>query len=204
MSDINSKEKILKSAIKLFAQKGYDAVSIREICKDTGCNICMISYYWGGKQELYNGIIENLLEAQMHFASSFIDFNKKPEDLSREEKIKLLELILDKCVDFFYANITNDLILILLREQQKNNITSPKLLKYLRKLLACILGKKETDREVILKTVFILSQINSPKILPAFSLSLLGQEDFTQEDIKIIKENVKLYVQTLIKEAENA
>ena len=70
--------------------------------------------------------------------------------------------------------------------------------------LACILGKKETDREVILKTVFILSQINSPKILPAFSLSLLGQEDFTQEDIKIIKENVKLYVQTLIKEAENA
>ena len=204
MSDINSKEKILKSVIKLFAQKGYDAVSIREICKDAGCNICMISYYWGGKQELYNGIIENLLEAQMHFASSFIDFNKKPEDLSREEKIKLLELILDKCVDFFYANITNDLILILLREQQKNNITSPKLLKYLRKLLACILGKKETDREVILKTVFILSQINSPKILPAFSLSLLGQEDFTQEDIKIIKENVKLYVQTLIKEAENA
>lgn len=204
MSDINSKEKILKSAIKLFAQKGYDAVSIREICKDAGCNICMISYYWGGKQELYNGIIENLLEAQMHFASSFIDFNKKPEDLSREEKIKLLELILDKCVDFFYANITNDLILILLREQQKNNITSPKLLKYLRKLLVCILGKKETDREVILKTVFILSQINSPKILPAFSLSLLGQEDFTQEDIKIIKENVKLYVQTLIKEAENA
>lgn len=64
--------------------------------------------------------------------------------------------------------------------------------------------EKETDREVILKTVFILSQINSPKILPAFSLSLLGQEDFTQEDIKIIKENVKLYVQTLIKEAENA
>ena len=145
MSDVNSKEKILKSAIKLFAQKGYDAVSIREICKNAGCNICMISYYWGGKQELYNGIIENLLEAQMHFASSFIDFNKKPEDLSREEKIKLLELILDKCVDFFYANITNDLILILLREQQKNNITSPKLLKYLRKLLACILGKKETD-----------------------------------------------------------
>ena len=50
----------------------------------------------------------------------------------------------------------------------------------------------------------IRDRINSPKILPAFSLSLLGQEDFTQEDIKIIKENVKLYVQTLIKEAENA
>ena len=62
MSDVNSKEKILKSAIKLFAQKGYDAVSIREICKNAGCNICMISYYWGGKQELYNGIIENFKE----------------------------------------------------------------------------------------------------------------------------------------------
>lgn len=86
MSDVNSKEKILKSAIKLFAQKGYDAVSIREICKDAGCNICIISYYWGGKQELYNGIIENLLEAQMHFASSFIDFNKKTGRFKQRRK----------------------------------------------------------------------------------------------------------------------
>ena len=41
----NSKEKILKAAIKLFAEKGFDGTSIREICKEAEVNICMISYY---------------------------------------------------------------------------------------------------------------------------------------------------------------
>ena len=53
IKDENSKDKILKSAAKLFAQKGFDGVSIREICKDADVNICMVSYYFGGKQELY-------------------------------------------------------------------------------------------------------------------------------------------------------
>lgn len=34
IKDENSKDKILKSAAKLFAQKGFDGVSIREICKE--------------------------------------------------------------------------------------------------------------------------------------------------------------------------
>lgn len=61
----NSKEKILAAATKLFAQKGFDGVSIREICKEADVNICMISYYWGGKKELYHGIIEDLLERRL-------------------------------------------------------------------------------------------------------------------------------------------
>ena len=49
----NSKEKILNSAIKLFATNGFDGTSIRDICKDAGVNVCMISYYFGGKKDLY-------------------------------------------------------------------------------------------------------------------------------------------------------
>ncbi len=46
-----SKQRILDSATKLFAQKGYDGVGIREICKEVNANICMISYFWGGKKD---------------------------------------------------------------------------------------------------------------------------------------------------------
>ena len=59
-----SKQRILNSATKLFAQKGYDGVGIREICKDANANICMVSYFWGGKEELYKGIVDNLIEKQ--------------------------------------------------------------------------------------------------------------------------------------------
>lgn len=75
-------------------------------------------------------------------------------------------------------------------------------INFLRKLIADIFEKDKNNREIIFKTLFLLSQINSPRILPAFSLNLLGQDDFIKEDIKIIKDNIKMYVKTLLKEAK--
>ena len=202
IKDENSKDKILKSAAKLFAQKGFDGVSIREICKDADVNICMVSYYFGGKQELYQGIIDDLIDRQTKYANTFLDLNKHPSELTKHEQINLLMKILDKFVDFFYSNVSTDLITLLLKEQQKENfIAKSPALDYLRELVACVLNKDANDRVVIFKTLFI-SQINSPRILPGFSLRLLGQDDFIQDDIKIIKENVMFYVKAVLKEAK--
>lgn len=203
INDENSKDKILTTATKLFASKGFDSVSIREICKEAGVNLCMISYYWGGKQELYDSIVDEMVERQTNYAKTFMDLNSDPADLSKKEQIELLLFILDKIVDFFYENISGDLVVFLIKEQQKPGFISVKkapVVNYLRKLLAVIFEKDENDRDMIFRTVFILSQINSPRILPNFSLKLLGQDDFIQEDIKIIKENVKFYVNSLLKE----
>ena len=198
----NSKEKILNSAIKLFATNGFDGTSIRDICKDAGVNVCMISYYFGGKKELYQGILDDLIDKQINFAQTFLDLNRSPDEYSLEEKKELLLMILDKVVDFFYSNISKDLITILLKEQQNGNaIERSPVLKYLRKLIASLFDGIYYEREIIFKTLFILSQINSPRILSGFSLRLLGQDEFIQEDIKIIKKNVKLYVESLFKEA---
>ena len=202
--DENSKTRILEAATKLFAQKGFDGTSIREICKKANVNLCMISYYWGGKQELYNGIIENLLEKQIEYSKNFLDLNKNPKDMSVDECADLLLTISEKFVDFFYTNISSDLIVLLLKEQQKPDfIVKSPVLDYMRAVVARVLNKDVNDRLVIFKTLFMLSQVNSPRILPAFSLRPLGQDDFCEEDIKIIKENVKLYIKSVIKEGAN-
>ena len=200
----NSKIRILEAATILFAQKGFDGTSIREICKKANVNLCMISYYWGGKQELYQGIIDDLIEKQIEYSKNFLDLNKNPENMSVEQCLDLLITISDKFVDFFYTNISSDLIVLLLKEQQKPDfsVKSP-VLDYMRRVVARILNRDVNDRIVIFKTLFMLSQVNSPRILPAFSLRQLGQDDFCQEDIKIIKENVKCYINTVLKEAIN-
>lgn len=204
IKDDNSKARILEAATYLFAQKGFDGTSIREICKKANVNLCMISYYWGGKQELYNGIIENLLEKQIEYSGNFLDLNKNPKDMSMEECTDLLMTIAEKFVDFFYTNISSDLIILLLKEQQKPDfIVKSPVLDYMRAVVARVLNKDVNDRLVIFKTLFMLSQVNSPRILPAFSLRQLGQEDFCDEDIEIIKENVKLYISAVIKEGIN-
>ena len=199
--DENSKSRILEAATKLFAQKGFDGASIREICKLADVNLCMISYYWGGKQELYNGIIEDLIEKQIEYSKSFLDLNRNPQNKSTKECVDLLITISDRLVNFFYTNVSSDLIVILLKEQQKLDfIVKSPVLDYMRSVVARILNKDVNDRLVIFKTLFMLSQVNSPRILPAFSLRPLGQTDFCEEDIKIIKENVKLYINAILKE----
>ena len=204
IKDDTSKARILEAATALFAQKGFDGTSIREICKKANVNLCMISYYWGGKQELYNGIIENLLEKQIEYSKNFLDLNKDPKSMSVDECADLLMTIAEKFVDFFYTNISSDLIVILLKEQQKPDfIVKSPVLDYMRAVVARVLNKDVNDRLVIFKTLFMLSQVNSPRILPAFSLRQLGQDDFCDEDIKIIKENVKLYISAVIKEGIN-
>ena len=199
-----SKQRILDSATKLFAQKGYDSVGIREICKEANANICMISYFWGGKQELYKGIVDNLIERQTEYAKSFLNLDIEPSTLPKQEQISLLYTVIDKVIEFLYGGlISDDLFRFLLQAQQSRSIelTSP-VFVYVIKLIGAIFNKDMNDKDIIFKTVFIMSQINSPKILPAFSLSLLNQDTFTSEDKEIIRNNARLYIDTLIEEAQ--
>lgn len=51
-------EKIVQAAERLFAEKGYAAVSVRQITKAAGIsNVGAVSYYFGGKRELYLHIL---------------------------------------------------------------------------------------------------------------------------------------------------
>ena len=104
VKDENSKNRILETATTLFAQKGFDGTSVREICQKAGVNLCMISYYWGGKRELYEGIIENLIEQQTEYARTFMDLDKSPSEYSKSECVELLVTILERAVDFLYSN----------------------------------------------------------------------------------------------------
>lgn len=200
----NSKQRILETAIRLFANNGFDGTSIRQICKEANTNICMISYYWGGKKELYQGIIDDLIEKQYEYAKTFIDFDLDLTTLKKQEQIELLMKIIDKFITFFYSkNISKELIIFLLKEQQNSlSMAKSPVFNYLKRVVARIFNENENDKNIIFKTLFILSQLNSPRILPAFSLSQLGQDDFYEEDIKIIKENIKIYINALIKESE--
>jgi AcrR family transcriptional regulator len=48
-----AKERLLNEAEVLFAKKGYDAVSVREITTSARCNLAAVNYHFGNKQNLY-------------------------------------------------------------------------------------------------------------------------------------------------------
>lgn len=55
-SDI--KMKILMAAKKLFAKQGFDATTVRQICEEAGANVALVSYYFGGKENVYYAIFD--------------------------------------------------------------------------------------------------------------------------------------------------
>jgi TetR/AcrR family transcriptional regulator len=49
-------EKILLVASKMFAEKGFANVSVRDICRDTGTTPPVIYYYFGSKKGLFEAV----------------------------------------------------------------------------------------------------------------------------------------------------
>ena len=46
-------ERILDAAQKFFAEKGFDATSVRDITAEAECNVAAVNYHFGGKDKLY-------------------------------------------------------------------------------------------------------------------------------------------------------
>ncbi|HRH57637.1 MAG TPA: TetR family transcriptional regulator [Chitinophagales bacterium] len=57
----DKKEDILDVAERLFAEHGFEAVSVREISKAADINIAMVSYYFGSKEKLYEEVVHRKL-----------------------------------------------------------------------------------------------------------------------------------------------
>jgi AcrR family transcriptional regulator len=49
----DSKDRILDEAEALFAEKGFHAVTVREITQAAHCNLAAVNYHFGNKQNLY-------------------------------------------------------------------------------------------------------------------------------------------------------
>ena len=56
-----TKTKILDTAERLFAQKGFDAVSLRNIVEAAKVNLAAVHYHFGSKQALLHAVVSRRL-----------------------------------------------------------------------------------------------------------------------------------------------
>lgn len=81
-------KKILFTAEKLFAQKGFDATSTRDIAKSANVNVSMISYYFGSKEKLFEEIFKVRMKEGQSFATEILE---NPELNEWQKLIKIVE-----------------------------------------------------------------------------------------------------------------
>jgi AcrR family transcriptional regulator len=74
-ADPTTRERILRIAGQVFAEKGFGAATVREICGEAGTNLGAVQYYFGGKERLY---IESVKHAHSFVAEGLKNFNWPP------------------------------------------------------------------------------------------------------------------------------
>lgn len=105
--------KLIEVATRLFAEKGLDGVSTRDIAKESGLNISLISYYFGGKEGLYKAVIlEFALQAQTRM-KALIDLHDV-ENLDKTAFLKFMRSLVTAMVHFRFS--TPYITMILTRE----------------------------------------------------------------------------------------
>jgi TetR/AcrR family transcriptional regulator len=73
-------EGILQAAVRLFARKGYEATSTREIVKAAGVTKPMIYYYFKNKEGLYEAVLTRFLSQFSLRLRAVVDEPREPRD----------------------------------------------------------------------------------------------------------------------------
>lgn len=88
----NMRSELLDAAIRLFSEYGFDRTSVRDIVKCADATLSSVSYYFGGKEELY-------LEASRYILTEKLDINNLFGDIDPEQHDKT------KMSPLFHRNI---------------------------------------------------------------------------------------------------
>ena len=71
-------ERILKVASRMFAEKGFANVSVRDLCRETGTTAPVIYYYFGSKKGLFDAVARKQISMD-DFIGSLTRAAKSPE-----------------------------------------------------------------------------------------------------------------------------
>ncbi|RZJ31789.1 MAG: TetR/AcrR family transcriptional regulator [Flavobacterium sp.] len=199
-TEFNDKQrKILSAAEILFAENGFDGTSIRDIAKEAGVNIAMISYYFGSKEKM----LESLMFSRMSDLKIQI-MNLRNEASSPLEKIeKLIEIYIAricknrgiyKIMYFELNNQQRSTSGSVLAEIKKNN------LEYITQIIRDGQAEGAFRKDIIIElipttivgTLFHFN-LNSP-----FYMELFGLKDEAELD-DYIKNQLTQHIQQTIK-----
>lgn len=80
----SARQKLLHAALRLFANKGFDGASTRDIAEMAGVNVSSIRYYFGDKLGLYQAVYTEALALEK---TSVTDREKQSPSASVQDKL---------------------------------------------------------------------------------------------------------------------
>lgn len=201
----------MEAAVKLFAGKGFDNTSVRDVATSAGVNVAMISYYFGSKEKLLEAIfIKYITTMRTRLEEIVFASNVTPA-----EKI---DRIIETYIDTIAAN--RHFHLLMIREQgvMKNKVMYDGVKSLKLKNTSLIKGaikagaqagvfKKNVDITILALTVFgtINQAFNTQRFLcEQYRIDPGDEAEFLKVIIPRLKTHLKSIVRSylLVKETD--
>ena len=83
--DPDTRARLLDAATRLFAERGFHNVSVRDICAEAGANVAAVNYHFDGKLGLYREVVGTAITAIRAVSETLIF---APDDVPAEERLR--------------------------------------------------------------------------------------------------------------------
>jgi AcrR family transcriptional regulator len=148
--DRETRDRLLESATRLFAERGFAKVTVREICKSARANVAAVNYHFGGKTGLYEEIVQSAIRT-MHGTTQ--EIQQAGEGRPPEEQLRIFVRIFmtrviqarDGWIHRFMAHELNDPTPAL--DLVVKQVIKPRM-AYLGSVIAALMGCRASDARV--------------------------------------------------------
>ena len=100
-SRIGTKERILQSARQVFAERGFDGASTRDIAAGASVNISSLHYHWDSKERLYRAVFADIYRELVGLIEGDVSHPQ-----TQEEARAVIERTMGTVFDVFAADPT--------------------------------------------------------------------------------------------------
>ncbi len=91
--EIDTRAALLKAGGELFAAKGYEGTSVKDICEKAGVNVSLVSYHFEGKEGLYKAVLEQFSSKGLELAERILTSPKSKEEFLVRLKMFAEEIV---------------------------------------------------------------------------------------------------------------
>ncbi len=156
----DTRQRLLQAATEIFAEKGYEASTIREICSKANANVALVNYHFGDKMELYSEVLVNAFRAPDGAPPPPLPA-ANPEDGIR----RIIRAMLDKALD--QSDRSSLRFRLMLHEYAHPSAATPRVVDLtlrpvydlLRRMIGSIAGIHPDSDQARLCTHSILGQV---------------------------------------------
>jgi TetR/AcrR family transcriptional regulator, regulator of cefoperazone and chloramphenicol sensitivity len=97
LSEDLTRTRLIEAAGEVFAEHGYQAATVREICTRAGANVAAVNYHFRDKMGLYVAVLENSLCASPPAdVRALLERSATPEDALRQMIYRMLQRMYGK------------------------------------------------------------------------------------------------------------